>query len=75
MSFKISIQVMYVIKIINFETVIKILIIKVNMSFPLEYEIYRYIVMKDLASIFFPKEGRTLKNMLEKGIYDQTLFL
>lgn len=75
MSFKISIQVMYVIKIINFETVIKILIIKVNMSFPLEYEIYRYMVMEDLANIFFPKEGRTLKNMLEKGVYDQTLFL
>ena len=75
MSFKISIQVMYVIKIINFETVIKILIIKVNMSFHLEYEIYRYMVMEDLANIFFPKEGRTLKNMLEKGVYDQTLFL
>lgn len=54
MSFKISIQVMYVIKIINFETVIKILIIKVKVSFPLEYEIYKYMVMEDLASIFFP---------------------
>lgn len=75
MSFKISIQVMYVIKIINFETVIKILIIKVKVSFPLEYEIYKYMVMEDLASIFFPKEGRILKNRLENRVHDQTLFL